>query len=261
MNYTRITTFVFLNVAIVVASGSAFAQPPVSKGSLHGLANVNGAVYVDDVQLASFLAPVVTNVELNLGESQRSAIESISLFFEGDVELADGAVSVVQRSTQTKETFEQVATTVSRQFINDQTIATVQFDSHVRNSDGALDDGNYQITLTGNLVTRKGVPMSSDFVFGDKETHKFYALFGDSDGNRNNDIFDLLAFRKTFNLMSGMPGFDSSMDYDANGVVNLFDLIPYRQRFGTVMPFVFGSSVKSPQKERSPSLTKIAKGK
>lgn len=224
-------------------------------------ANAGGAVYVDDVQFTGPVAPVVANVELNLGESHRSTIESISLFFDGDVDLADGAVSVVQRSTQTEETFVPVASTVSRQFINDQTIATVQFDSHVRNSSGALVDGNYQITLTGNLVTRDGVPMSEDFVFGDKEADAFYAFYGDSDGNRDNNIFDLLAFRRTFNLSSGMSGYDPSLDYDGNGVVNVFDLLAYRRRFGTSMPFVFGGSVRSLVKEKSPSLTKTGKGK
>ena len=214
-------------------------------------ANAGGAVYVDDVQFTGPVAPVVANVELNMGESQRSALESISLFFEGDVDFADGAVTVVQRSTQTEETFETVATSVSRQFVNNQTIATVQFDSHVRNSSGALVDGNYQITLAANLVTRDGAPMSEDFVFGNKESDQFHAFYADSDGNRLINVFDLLVFRRSFGSVNGSQDYEFFMDFDANGFINVFDLLPFRQRFGTDLPFVFGSSASLGKKKVS----------
>lgn len=201
--------------------------------------NAGGAVFVDDVQFSIAAAPIVANVELNVGEAHRSATESISIFFEGDVVLADGAVSVVQRSTQTEETFKSVTTSVSRQFINNQTIATIQFLSHVRNPNNALVDGNYQLTLNGSLVTRGGVPMNQNFVFGDVEADGFYSFFGDSDGNRAINVFDLLAFRRSFGTVSGSPNYEYYLDFDANGSVNVFDLLPFRTRFGSSLPFEF----------------------
>ncbi len=204
-------------------------------------ANEGGAVYVDDVQFAIAAAPIVANVELNIGEPQRSAVESLTLFFEGDVVFANGAVNVVQRSTQTEETFETVATVVSRQFINNQTIATVQFASHVRNSNNALVDGNYQLTLTGGLVTRGGIPMGQDYVFGDTAADAFYSFYGDTDGNRMINVFDLLAFRQSYNTVSGSPGYEYFLDFQANGLINVLDLLPFRQRYATSLPFVFGN--------------------
>lgn len=209
--------------------------------------NAGGSVFVDDVQfeITGSVAPSVETVELNTGEAQRSTIESITLFFDGDVDIADGAVTVVQRSTQTAATFETVSSTVSQQLINNQTVATVQFESHVRNSDNVLVDGNYQLTITGSLVTRGGFSMSEDFVFGDQEIHGFYGLYGDSDGNRTVNVIDLLPFRNSFNTVDGNPNYAVHLDFDANGVVNVLDLLPFRTRFLTSIPFEFGSSLKS----------------
>ena len=190
-------------------------------------------------------APAVGSVELNTGELQRSAVESITAFFAGEVDLAVGAVTVVQRSTQTDETFETVATSVSRQFSNNETTVTIQFDSHVRNSDNALVDGNYQLTLTANLVTKAGIPMSEDFVFGDVEADQFYSFYSDSDGNRISNIFDLLAFRQSFGTVAGSPRYEHYLDFEANGSINIFDLLALRTRFLTSLPFEFGSNRKS----------------
>ena len=186
-------------------------------------------------------APTVTSVEINIDEPQRSTVESISIRFDGEVVLEPGAVSVVQRSTATEATFVPVTINVATEFTDGETVALVQFESHVRNAENALVDGNYQFTLTADLVTREGVPLSGDFVFGDEESDGFYARFGDSDGNRDVNLFDLLAFRQTFGAFDGDPNYDFTMDFDANGVVNVFDLLPFRTRFGTTLPFTFGS--------------------
>ena len=199
---------------------------------------------IDSIQVLP--PPSVAAVELNGGEAQQSAVESITIILDGDVEFADGAISVVQRSTATEPTFVPVTISVSQEMINDQTIATVEFDSLVRNTENALEDGNYQLTLTADLVTRSGVPMDEDFVFGDVESDGFFAFFGDSDGNRTVDIFDLLAFRQSFRAFSGDESYAFYMDFDAGGLVDIFDLLQFRIRFRDTLPFEFGSSSKAP---------------
>jgi len=213
--------------------------------------NAGGAVYVDDVQFTGPTAPVVASLDLNSGEDQRSGVEAVTIVFEGDVTLADGAVTLVQRSTATEATFEAVTTNVSQQMIGDDTVVVVEFDSHVRNSANALVDGNYQLTLTGSLVTRGGVPMSEDFVFGDVEADQFYSFYGDSDANRTVDVFDLLTFRQSYRSVSGSPNYEYSLDFDANGSVNVFDLLPFRVRYRTSIPFDFGSSFSRGKLESS----------
>jgi hypothetical protein len=192
---------------------------------------------IDSIQVS--LPPTVASVELNGGEEQRSAVESITITLDGDVDFAAGAISVVQRSTATEPTFVPVSINVSQQLVNDQTIATVQFDSLTRNSDNALEDGNYQLTLTADLVTRNGVPMMEDFVFGGVESDGFFVFYGDSDGNRANDIFDLLSFRQSYRTSSGDPGYVFFMDFDAGGSVDIFDLLQFRTRFRNTLPFEF----------------------
>ncbi|QEG23276.1 LVIVD repeat protein [Mariniblastus fucicola] len=201
-------------------------------------------------------APTVMGVDVNLaGEEQRSAVESISLRFEGDVTIEAGAFSLIQRSTATEETFEPLSITVNDSFANGETVATVTFDSHVRNSQNALEDGNYQLTLTASLVTREGIPMSEDFVFGDEEADGFFSFFGDSDGNRTLDVFDLLAFRKTYGMTSADPDYDFSMDFDAGGMVNVFDLLPFRTRYGNTLPFAFAKFKQTNQGGKGSSVT------
>ena len=189
--------------------------------------------------------PQVTSVALNAAEAQQSAVETLSVLFDREVAIADGAFSVVQRSTATEETFADVTINLTEQVINNQTQVTVQFDSHVRNTDNALEDGNYQLTVDASLVTNDGVPLSENLVFGDVEADGFFAYYGDSDGNRILNIFDLLAFRQTFGASAGDPSYSFFMDFQANGAVNIFDLLEFRNRFLTTLPFTFGSSVQA----------------
>lgn len=207
-----------------------------------GLFNLNWFQFVSP-------APVVASTELNIGEGQRSSVESVSIRFDGDVDIASGAVSVVQRSTATAATFEPVTSSVTTQFVDGETIATVQFGSHVRNSDNALVDGNYQLTINASLVTQDGFAMAEDFVFGDLQSHGFYSYYGDSNGDRNINVIDLLSFRNTFNRFDGDPAYRASLDYNASGSVNVIDLIQFRNRFGKSIPFNFGSSIQTIQSE------------
>jgi hypothetical protein len=220
----------------------------------------SGVTYLGNYadQIDAFIAlnsvePTVTHVALNAGEAQRSAVESISITFDGDVVLAEGAAALVQRSTATEETFDPVMITTSQQTSGGQTVVTVLFDSHVRNSDNALVDGNYQLTLVADLVTLNGFPMSQDFVFGAEESDGFFAYYADSDGNRHVNVFDLLALRQTFGAFLGDGNYDFSMDFDASGSVNVIDLLQFRIRFGNSIPFTFGSALRSFQNSDRPT--------
>jgi hypothetical protein len=202
--------------------------------------------------------PVVTNTQLDIGGGQRSAVESITLTLDGQVDFAAGAVQLIQRSTATAETFEPVAINVTDSFDGSQTTVTVQFDSHVRNPLNALVDGNYQLTLVADLVTRNGIPMYEDYVFGSVEEDAFYAYFGDSNGDRADDIFDLLAFRNAYGTSEGDADFDPTMDYDGNGTINVFDLLAFRNRYNTSIPFTF-SSKRSSSSSKGGSGRKLSK--
>ena len=208
---------------------------------------------IDSIEMLE--PPTVAGIELNVGEEQRSVVDSLVVTIDGNVQFADGAVAVEQRSNRTEPTFVPVTTSVSQELVNGQTIATIQFESLTRNSENALEDGNYQLTLVADLVTRGGVPLNEDFVFGDEETDGFYALFGDSDGNRGVDIFDLLAFRRSFRTVVGDTAYEFFMDFDAGDSIDIFDLLQFRTRFRAFLPFDFGSSPNAPSTLRTESVT------
>ncbi len=186
--------------------------------------------------------PEVMNVELNVGEDQRSTIESITLTFDGEVEFQEEAFTMTQRSTATDETFEPMTINVVDSFADGQTTATIQFLSHVRNDNNALVDGNYQLTLDADLVSLNGVTRVEDFNFGDRIEHAFYAFFGDSNRDRRVDISDLLPFRRSYRASDGDPDYDYDMDYEANGIVDVRDLLQFRIRYLEEIPFVFTSN-------------------
>ena len=120
-------------------------------------------------------------------------------------------------------------------------MAIIQFDSHVRNPDSALVDGNYQLTLHADLVSRDGVTATEDFVFGSVEADGFFSFYGDSNADRTVNIFDLLQFRLSYLATEGEQAYDASMDFQANGIVNIFDLLQFRLRYLETLPFTFPS--------------------
>ena len=189
------------------------------------------------------VAPQVANVEFNAdfsaGEAQRSAVESITIAFDSEVTLAPGAVSVIQRSTRTEETFETVTVNVTQELVGSQTVATILFNSQVRNIDGILNDGNYQLTLDASLVTSNGVPMSGDYVLGDTEADGFYTLYGDVDGDRDVDNVDFSFFLQTYFRLAADSSFNEALDYDADGDVDNVDFSFFLGRYFRTLPFSF----------------------
>ena len=188
----------------------------------------------------SVITPVVADVEVNFGETQRSAIESIDVVFDGEVNVADGAVSILQLSDASAPTNQAVTTNVITLYFpaSDQTVSTIQFDSHVRNSDNILVDGNYQVTVDSSLVTRSGAPMAEDYVFGDQEADGFYSFYGDADGDRDVDNVDFSIFVQTyFKRLDVDDAYNAIMDYDADGDVDNVDFSFFLGRYFKMIPF------------------------
>jgi uncharacterized protein YqjF (DUF2071 family) len=51
----------------------------------------------------------------------------------------------------------------------------------------------------------------------------------------------LLGLRQTYLSVAGTPDYDYFFDFDANGVVNVLDLLPFRIRYLDTIPFSFSS--------------------
>ena len=111
------------------------------------------------------------------------------------------------------------------------------FNDSLRNANGYLLDGNYEVRFDRTGFTRDGLQMANDFVYGDIESEEFYVLYGDSDGDRDVDGADVGAMIGTFFKAAGDPAFREELDYDGDDDVDAVDFSFFIQRFFTSMAF------------------------
>lgn len=126
-------------------------------------------------------------------------------------------------------------------------IATLTFSGEFTETTGSLVDGNYQLTVFGDQIqTASGQSFDADgdgiaggnSVFGDSEADEFFRLFGDSNGDRLVNVFDLLSFRQAWLTNEDDPDFDSAFDSNADGNISVFDLLRFRQNWLATSEFV-----------------------
>ena len=219
--------------------------------------DISGSVTYDDSNASSNLpsgaeltpgnynfgatAPSLNSVVVNAGEGQRSTVETLTLTFDGLVDFDADAFTVIQRSDGNgTATGTAVATSFTCAKVDGNVVVTITFESLTRNNAGALVDGNYQLTVDGSKVRRAGtdLPLGTDFVYGDTEADGFFSLYGDTNGDRNVNLFDLLDFRRTYFSSAGEADYDSSLDYNADGTINVLDLLQFRRNYFDTLAFV-----------------------
>jgi len=160
--------------------------------------------------------------------------------FSGSVDIDPDAFTIVQRSDSDAA---PTGFTVASSFAcvkNGNTTVTLTFNDSTRNNAGALVDGNYQLTIDGSKVQRMGtgLTLGADFVYGDTADESFYAFYGDNNGDRSVNVFDLLAFRRAYRSSIGDTSYDANFDFTNNGNVNVFDLLDFRRNYRNTLPFV-----------------------
>ena len=184
--------------------------------------------------------PSVSSVVIGDGSNQRSSIDKLVINFKGQVDIAEDAISVIQRSDAGGAmTCSVVDITFTTSTVAGNTVVTIEFLSETRNSQGALVDGNYELTVDGAKVTRTGsdIALGENYVLGDVASDNFYSLYGDNNGSRNVNVVDLLAFRQTYLQSAGNANFNAGLDFDGNGIVNVLDLLRFRGNFGKSLTF------------------------
>ena len=200
----------------------------------------NGSSDVSSFSIdATGMPAEVTGVVVNDGSVQRSRVDSLTVTISGAVTLDPGAISVIQRSDAGGVTGTSVGTTYTTAVVGGNTEITISFTSETRNSFGALNDGNYQLTIDHTKVNTGSSPaMAQDYVFGDAESDGFYSYFGDMSGDGVVGSNDLLSFRQTYRRSSGVVGYNSALDYDGDGVVGSADLLAFRQHYRRTLTWV-----------------------
>ncbi len=180
-----------------------------------GQANASWAVTVTPVT-----PPVVESVTVDDGSGQRSMVRTITVVFDAPVTLGADAITI------TDESGAAVDVTVTNESGDRMTyVATVTDDNLLG---GSLADGHYRLTVAADGVAGPGaMAMTDDHVV------EFHRLFGDVDGDRDVDRGDYIQIRNTLGLSEGQAGFRSEYDYDADGTVDILDVVQIRSRLNT----------------------------
>ncbi len=168
-------------------------------------------------------------VEITVGDgsNSHSNVDQLTLNFGNVVDFQSSTLTLVQRETGQSVDFDWTIDNSSGQ-----SLVTVTFAGALAENGGSLKDGNYQLTVDGSLFG------GNDFIFGDDEADNFYRFYGDGDGNRTVNVFDLLPFRQTYLSSAGDDNFDAGFDSNGDGTVNVLDLLKFRQNFGETLEWV-----------------------
>jgi hypothetical protein len=176
---------------------------------------------------------------VNDGSAQRSQVTSLTVRFSSQVTFSG---SPDQAFTLTRNGGGAVSFTATVSIQNGGTVVLLDHFTGADAEFGSLADGRYTLTALAAQISVGGQALDGDadgtaggnFVFND--TQGLFRLFGDVNGDRTVNGFDLGFFRNAFGTQTGDPNYLSYLDLNGDGVINGFDLGQFRTRFGTMLP-------------------------
>jgi len=211
---------------------------------------INGQESID-VGAYELQAPRVLAVRINGGAAQRSMVTKLAVVFNEEVSFPNGelaAFALVRTGQpsggpQAGEPLGDVKLAVSNVIVNPPEIdgTTVELTFVAGGTvpvdlAGSLIDGAYQLTVLSAKVRNSydALDADGDGLGGlDYQTPtsgpgRIYRLFGDNDGDADNDAPDFGAFRAAFGGVTNL-----AFDYDGDGDVDAADFGQFRARFGS----------------------------
>ncbi len=214
--------------------------PSAPAGTGWHLVRTANALRLELVDLAEVLGVVVGDSQ----SSQRSNIDSVHVTFDGAVDIDTDAFAVTKRGVGGGAVNSAFTTTVDE---HGNTVATVTFGGGFTRAGFNLVDGNYQLYIDPSKVRRAGTlvgldgdgdgQVGGDFVFGDEAADKFYAMFGEANGDRAVGFVDFLRFRNTFGSSRDDSSYNQDLDFNVDDAVGFIDFLAFRSRFGQDLPF------------------------
>jgi hypothetical protein len=190
---------------------------------------------------------LVGSIIVGDGSVQRSLVSQLTLDFDAQVQIATNALIVQRRDFDAAGKLApiNIPTHVTQAEMPDgRWRVTITFlypgpNLGVRNGSLALENGNYQLLIHGDLIKAIGSSISFDAdgdgqaggtrTFGADAADKFYAFFGDIRGLRVAGAIENNALRKTLGKLSSHPDFDARFDADGNGAIGAFDNNEFRK--------------------------------
>lgn len=201
--------------------------------------NVGDPELVEGGQLLAMTVPVPATaggVRVNDGSAQRSKVNAVTVTLNGVIPAANIAADAFTLTRVGGGTFTAAVTAVTPT-ADGNTLVTLAFAGPGVRADGALPDGRYRLSVDGSAITdRLGQALDSDRdgVAGGPvvQVGGFHALFGDSDGDADVDVFDLFRFLSAVGPTSASPRYLAYFDFDADGDVALTDTLAFVRRLG-----------------------------
>jgi hypothetical protein len=235
---------------IVIADATKILQYIGQQVSLrvrvyHGEGGTTVETFTLDVDWSDITRVLEESIVVGDGTEQRSLVNQLQVTFSGPVDIDATAFKITTQGSDS--TIVPTSWTTSfDEFGN--TVATLSFSGdQTRGMVGALKDGYYELTVAAKRVRRTGTNIHLDgdgdgvaggaFAFGDNVEDKFFALYGDFDGDADVDIFDLLKFRQSYNSGIGDENYNSLVDFHSDDRIDIFDLLEFRRRYGTQVTF------------------------
>ncbi|MEO1528905.1 MAG: right-handed parallel beta-helix repeat-containing protein [Planctomycetota bacterium] len=185
-------------------------------------------------------APRVTSVDLG---ASASLLEEVALLINGNVDLVGNPFVVRQRGTG-----QLVETDFETSLEGRDTLIRLSFaGAMTRGNRNALVDGNYELQIDASKIVRAGTSVGldgnsdgvagDDFVFGDDASDAFFALFGDTDRDRDVDGQDYGRFANAFLSVLGEERFKPALDFESDGDIDGIDYGQFVSRFQSQLPF------------------------
>ena len=205
------------------------------------------------VNLPELAAPV----QIGDGTAKRSMVNQLVIEFDGPVDIDAGAFEVQKREQDSNGNLVLQSVTVNAPntvaLSNGHTRVTLTFSGVFTRPNvlGAvpspLVDGNYQLLMNATKIRTAGQAVEFDgdgnrqaggnFVLGTQAVDKFFAYYGDINGDRTLNLVDYTAFRNAYGTSSENSAYRIELDYNLDGVINLPDYTQFRNRYGKILLF------------------------
>jgi hypothetical protein len=170
------------------------------------------------------LPPVeVQSVVVNDGSAQRSMVDSITVTFSTQVDIAPGAFQLVQAVGSARTDVSSVVGVTTQLTGDGRTVATLTF-AGVGIVGGSLADGGYTLTIRADLVDDQqlGAPLdgNGDGLVGGARVDRFFRLFGDLNGDGMVNDTDGAALRAALGSRKGTVRYRWYLDFYGNGFID-----------------------------------------
>lgn len=208
--------------------GGIFVQPGSTVGAIRTPISGNSAS-TSDPNVFGVLTAHVESVLVNDGHPQRSSISSLTVTFSGVVTLEPGAFAVTRADGSPVEFF------VTTLVVDGKTVATITFTGE--GLEGySLADGSYTLLIRGDRIRDslgRFLDGDADCLPGGNHYDEFFRLYGDSDGDGDVDLVDLMSFFGAYGRAADDPAYLWFFDVNGDGQIALADAIAFMSRYGT----------------------------